>query len=133
MVKSGKLKKREISQRYFPFYFAVFKKTFIFASVNENFMYNKNVIQIEITLKITLTLCNMKKIVKLNCENILLVIWDAINGRFGNKVLKYKPRRVWKWFTYSASIFYLSVFIILPFFELLHKFLRFVNYVVWGY
>jgi len=55
----------------------------------------------------------------------------AINGRFGNKVLKLKYRRIWKTITYGI-ISFLFVYISIQIIQIWDVIVRLLNFLVWG-
>lgn len=63
---------------------------------------------------------------------IVMRILYAIDGRFGNKVLKPQYRSWWRLFTYGTLIVLFLRFIMLPILEWWEGVVRFLNYVIWG-
>lgn len=56
----------------------------------------------------------------------------AIDGRFGNKVLKPKYRVYWRLFTYGTLAILFIRFVMVPFFNWWDGVVRLLNYVIWG-
>lgn len=72
-------------------------------------------------------------------ENITYTILDwivkiieALDGKFGRRVLKPKYRRVWRWITWGTTTILFIIYIVIPFFEFWERVVRFINYVRWG-
>ena len=56
----------------------------------------------------------------------------AIDGRFGNKVLKSHYRIYWRLFTYGTLAILFIRFVMVPFFNWWDGVVRLLNYVIWG-
>lgn len=63
---------------------------------------------------------------------IVLMIFHAIDGRFGKKVLKPKYRIFWRLITYSMVICLGCKFILFPLFGWWDKVVNFMNCIIWG-
>lgn len=63
---------------------------------------------------------------------VVLTILQAIDGKFGKKVLKPKYRIFWRIVTYSGMIYLGCKFVLFPFFEWWDKVVKLMNYIIWG-
>ena len=63
--------------------------------------------------------------------NFLVIVAKAIDGRFGNRVLKPKFRRPWQFLTYGI-LSYLSLILICKFFNWWSSIVDMLNYIIWG-
>lgn len=75
----------------------------------------------------------------MNAENIkeniafwIIRFFQALDGKFGRRVLKPKYRRVWRWITWGTITILFIVFVLIPFMELLDKIARIINCIRWG-
>ena len=59
-------------------------------------------------------------------------VLKAIDGRFGNKVLKTQYRVYWRLLTYGTLFILLFRFVMVPFFNWWDGVVRLLNYVIWG-
>lgn len=69
---------------------------------------------------------------KLKRKPIYMIFLYAINGRFGNLILKPKYRFWWRILTYSTITFLLFKFVACPFFDWWDKVVAWMNYIIWG-
>jgi len=58
-------------------------------------------------------------------------ILNAIDGRFGKKVLKPIYRKIWRTITYGSLIIVL-IYLFVQFMNFWDKVVDFLNYVIWG-
>lgn len=63
---------------------------------------------------------------------IVMRILYAIDGRFGNKVLKPQYRSWWRLFTYGTLVILLFRFVLVPILNWWQGVVDFLNYVIWG-
>lgn len=63
---------------------------------------------------------------------IVMRILYAIDGRFGNKVLKPQYRSWWRLFTYGTLVILLFRFVLVPIINWWQGVVDFLNYVIWG-
>ena len=63
---------------------------------------------------------------------IMKKILNAIDGRFGRKVLKQPYRNYWRVITYGTLFILFNMFVMVPFFKWWDKVVDFLNYVIWG-
>lgn len=59
-------------------------------------------------------------------------VLKAIDGHFGNKVLKPQYRVYWRLFTYGTLFILFFRFVMVPFFNCWDGVVRLLNYVIWG-
>lgn len=59
-------------------------------------------------------------------------VLKAIDGHFGNKVLKPQYRVYWRLFTYGTLFILFFMFVMVPFFNWWDGVVRLLNYVIWG-
>ena len=59
-------------------------------------------------------------------------VLKAIDGRFGNKVLKPQYRVYWRIFTYGTLFILFFRFVMFPILEWWSGVVDFLNYVIWG-
>lgn len=59
-------------------------------------------------------------------------VLKAIDGHFGNKVLKPQYRVYWRLFTYGTLAILFIRFVMVPFFNWWDGVVRLLNYVIWG-
>ena len=59
-------------------------------------------------------------------------VLKAIDGHFGNKVLKPQYRVYWRLFTYGTLAILFIRFVMVPFFNWWDVVVRLLNYVIWG-
>lgn len=59
-------------------------------------------------------------------------VLKAIDGRFGNKVLKPQYRVYCRLFTYGTLFILFFRFVMVPFFNWWDGVVRLLNYVIWG-
>lgn len=83
-------------------------------------------------LKTTDNECYDTIVRKLKRKPIYKTIFYAIDGRFGNRVLKPQYRRWWRVLTYGTLAFLFFRFVMCPFFEWWDGVVSFLNYVIWG-
>lgn len=73
----------------------------------------------------------MKTAILESALNFLVIVAKAIDGRFGNKVLKPKFRIPWQFLTYGI-LSYLSFILICKFFTWWSGIVDMLNYIIWG-
>lgn len=73
-----------------------------------------------------------KKNVKDTVLGIIVAIFNFIDGRFGNRVLKPKIRVVWRFLTYGTIAVLFFLYVMCPFFRWWDKVISLLNYVIWG-
>lgn len=76
--------------------------------------------------------CYDNIIKKLRKEPIWKCILYAIDGRFGNKVLKPKYRKWWRLFTYGTLAILFIRFVMFPILDWWSGVVSFLNYVICG-
>lgn len=59
-------------------------------------------------------------------------VLKAIDGHFGNKVLKPQYRVYWRLLTYGTLFILFFRFVMVPFFNWWDGVVRLLNYVIWG-
>ena len=59
-------------------------------------------------------------------------VLKAIDGRFGNKVLKPQYRVYWRIFTYGTLFILFFRFVMVPLLNWWDGVVRLLNYVIWG-
>lgn len=69
---------------------------------------------------------------KLKRKPLYKIVFHAIDGRFGNRVLKPQYRIWWRMLTYGTLAFLFFRFVMVPFFEWWDGVVGFLNYVIWG-
>lgn len=57
---------------------------------------------------------------------------QALDGKFGNKVLKPNYRFIWRLLTYGSLFLLIVRFIAFPILNWWEDVVRFLNYVIWG-
>lgn len=83
-------------------------------------------------LKTTDNECYDTIVRKLKRKPLYKTILYAVDGRFGNRVLKPQYRRWWRAITYGTLAFLFFRFVMVPFFEWWDGVVDFLNYVIWG-
>mgnify|MGYP007020962234 CR=1 FL=1 len=76
--------------------------------------------------------CYDRIVKKLKREPIYKLILGAIDGRFGNKVLKDQYRSWWRLMTYGTLVILFMRFVMFPIIEWWSGVVDFLNYVIWG-
>lgn len=73
----------------------------------------------------------MKTTILESALNFLVIVAKAIDGRFGNKVLKPKFRRPWQFLTYGI-LSYFSFILLCKVFNWWSGIVDMLNYIIWG-
>lgn len=76
--------------------------------------------------------CYDNIIKKLKKKPIWKRVLYAIDGRFGNRVLKPKYRKWWRLFTYGTLVILFIRFVMFPILDWWSGVVDFLNYVIWG-